>query len=73
MTTRSAAVRAGRSGASRRLPKAVKPKPAQQDTKDAAKTLLGLGGRDLRVPCSQGKMWSYALAARGVPCKVLLS
>jgi acetyl esterase/lipase len=38
----------------------------------SAKTLLGLGGRDMRVPCSQGKLWSYALAARGVPCTVLL-
>lgn len=35
-------------------------------------TLLGLGGRDLRVPASQGKMWYYALQARKITCQVMM-
>lgn len=35
-------------------------------------TLIGLGGQDKRVPCSQGKKWYYELRKKNVECKVLL-
>ena len=37
-----------------------------------APTLVALGERDRRVPCSQGVEWYHALRARGVPTRLLM-
>ena len=37
-----------------------------------APTLLALGEKDKRVPCSQGLEYFHALRSRGVPAKLLM-
>jgi acylaminoacyl-peptidase len=37
-----------------------------------APTLLALGAKDQRVPCSQGVEWHHALKARGVATRLLM-
>ncbi len=52
--------------------RALSPLTHLREHASRAPTLIGLGGKDQRVPASQGKLWYHALTEAGVPVRVFL-
>ena len=54
------------------LAKMFEASPVAHVSQVRAPTILALGAKDLRVPCSQGIEYYHALKSRGVPARLLL-